>query len=318
MKTILVSGASGIVGYGILKSLKGLGFRLIGTTIYEESVAPAFCDIFEPAVRTDAPDYIDWLKEIIKKYNVDMIIPSIEADVATWNKHRQSLKETGTFALLNAPQLIELCADKWAFYEKLHEYDSRYVIPTSLEPDFNRFKRPFLLKPRNGFASRGLITVENRETFDQHKDKIGKTLMMQSIAGNSDEEYTTSACFDRDSVLRAHRTLRRRLSDDGFTDKAFVADLEGVETAIKDISKVFAPVGPTNLQFRKTSKGLKLLEINPRISSSTSIRTAFGYNEARMSVDYFLYGKEITQPEIQKGHVIRYTEDMVFHDRAAL
>ena len=33
MKTILVSGASGIVGYGILKSLKNCGYKLIGTTI---------------------------------------------------------------------------------------------------------------------------------------------------------------------------------------------------------------------------------------------------------------------------------------------
>ena len=50
--TILVSGASGIVGYGILRSLKNAGCTLIGTTIYEESPADCFSDIVEIAPKT--------------------------------------------------------------------------------------------------------------------------------------------------------------------------------------------------------------------------------------------------------------------------
>ena len=55
MKTILVSGASGILGYGILKSLQqsNISYKLIGTSIYDDSIAPVFCDIFEKALRTD-------------------------------------------------------------------------------------------------------------------------------------------------------------------------------------------------------------------------------------------------------------------------
>ena len=62
MKTILVSGASGIVGYGILRSLRKEveKYKLVGTTIYDFSVAPAFCDVFEKALPTNHPDYIDW------------------------------------------------------------------------------------------------------------------------------------------------------------------------------------------------------------------------------------------------------------------
>jgi len=41
MKNILVSGASGIIGYGILRSLRlsGIPYKLIGTTIYPDSAA---------------------------------------------------------------------------------------------------------------------------------------------------------------------------------------------------------------------------------------------------------------------------------------
>jgi carbamoyl-phosphate synthase large subunit len=88
MTTILVSGASGVVGYGTLKSLRqgNPEFKLIGTSIYDDSVTPAFCDIFELAPLTSDESYIDWLCGVIEKHQVDMIIPGIEADMLRWNK----------------------------------------------------------------------------------------------------------------------------------------------------------------------------------------------------------------------------------------
>ena len=113
---ILVSGASGIVGYGILKSLKNLDCNLIGTTIYETSPANCFADIVLQPPMTCDENYIPWLVETIKKYDIDMIIPAIEADMSEWNKNREILEKTGTFVLLNNSKLIELCLDKWEFY----------------------------------------------------------------------------------------------------------------------------------------------------------------------------------------------------------
>ena len=44
---VLVSGASGILGYGILRSLRNSSedYFLIGTSCYQISVANAFCDL---------------------------------------------------------------------------------------------------------------------------------------------------------------------------------------------------------------------------------------------------------------------------------
>jgi len=314
LKTILVSGASGIVGYGILKSLRNSGFKLIGTTIYEDSPAPAFCDIFELAPETRSLEYIDWLSSIIKKHKIDIIIPSIEIDLTVWNQHRQFLEETGAVVLLNNPELIRLCADKWLFYEKLLENNPIYAIPSSLDSVFDQFELPFLLKPRCGYASKGIIKVESKEVFEMNREKIGEIFMVQPIVGNIEEEYTTSAFFDKNNNLRANMTLKRKLSNEGFTDRAEVVDLKGIQTTIEELAYIFKPVGPTNFQFRKTDLGLKLLEINPRISSATSIRAAFGYNESLMCIKYFLDGEDVEQPIIKKGRAVRYIEDAIFYD----
>jgi carbamoyl-phosphate synthase large subunit len=308
MKTVLVSGASGIVGYGILKSL-GKHYR-IGTTIYYFSVASRFADLVEKILPTDNKYYIEHLCEIIRQHKVDMIIPSIECDMYKWNQYRQTL-EVMTFPLLNTGELINLCYDKWLFYEKLIKEKPQYAIPTSLD-EFGIQFYPCLLKPRHGFGSKGIIRAKNYDEFKIHEQQIGHYLMIQPIIGTDDEEYTVSGFFDKDSNLIDYFPLKRKLSKDGFTGEAEVEDRDFGEV-LSDLAKTFKPIGPTNFQFRFDGDTPKLLEINPRISSATSIRTAMGYNEAEMSVNYFIYGK---LPKVVKKPIgrkaIRYTEDYIF------
>lgn len=316
IKTILVSGASGIVGYGILRSLRRSveEYKLIGTTIYDFSIAPAFCDIFEKALPTNHPDYTDWLCDIIRKYSVDMLMPGIECDMFLWNIERKKIISTGAFPLINNSKLIELCSDKWAFYEKLIIDNVEYAIPTALNGHFNTFSLPFLLKPRRGSHSRGIIKINNENEFEMHKHKIGKELMMQPIIGSADEEYTVSAFFDKASQLIDYISLKRKLSSDGFTQEAQVVDVD-YNDIICDLAEVFKPIGPTNFQFRVDGDTIKLLEINPRISSATSIRAAFGYNESVMSINYFVNNQipiKIDKSKIENRRAVRYVEDYIF------
>ncbi|WP_319543110.1 ATP-grasp domain-containing protein [uncultured Pseudodesulfovibrio sp.] len=315
--TIFVSGASGIVGYGILKALKKYNqdIILVGATVHEESVAPAFCHIFEKAPYTSDETYFEWLADVIKKHQVDLLIPSIESDVFAWNQNREFFAELGVCPLLNGNRLITLCKDKWHFYQELEEHNSPYAINTSLEFDSDINSFPLLLKPRRGYASQGIVVVEDTEELTKYRDEIGANLVIQPIVGNVEEEYTTSAFFDSSSTLCAHMTLRRKLSKQGFTEIAYTVELPTLPTVLQELADIFKPVGPTNFQFRIEGEQLKLLEINPRISSATSIRTAFGYNESQMSVEYFLYGEKPTQPEMRTGRSVRYTEDIVFYDR---
>lgn len=318
MRNILVSGASGIVGYGVLRSLKKSGkeLNLIGTTIYEDSVAQGFCDIFELAPLTSDDSYLEWLLRIIEKHKIDLLIPGIEADLYKWVNHIPEITETGAVVLMNNIDLVNLCKDKWQFFQSLNSFESHHVIESSLLTDFETLEKlyglPFLLKPKRGFGSKGIVIVENRDIFLRHTADF-PDLLAQPIIGNVEEEYTTSAFCDGNGSFYCYMTLKRKLSKEGFTDKAEVVELEGVEEALTALCDYYKPVGPTNFQFRKQDGILKLLEINPRISSSTSIRAAFGYNESLMAVEYFLENKKPTQPVIRKGKAVRYVDDFIFY-----
>jgi carbamoyl-phosphate synthase large subunit len=320
MRTILVSGASGIVGYGTLRSLRSadIDLRLIGTSMYDDSVAPAFCDIFEQAVPTPDPTYMPWLLQTVRKHRVDLLIPGIEIDMYAWVDHIPAIEAAGARLLLNDVVLIHLCKDKWTFFEHLAAAGLACTIDSSLCQDFDwlrqRFGLPFLLKPRRGFGSKGIVRVESEAQFALYRAQVGPVLMVQPIVGRDEEEFTTSAFCDGQGGLFASMTLRRKLSRDGFTDRAEVVDTQPFLDTMQQLCRHLHPHGPTNFQFRQTDDGPKLLEINPRISSSTSIRAAFGYNESTMAVDYFLNGHMPVQPAIRRGRAVRYTDDQIFYD----
>ncbi|MCX7166927.1 MAG: ATP-grasp domain-containing protein [Rhodocyclales bacterium] len=320
MKMILVSGASGIVGYGVLRSLKssGMDLRLIGTSIYGDSVAPRFCDIFELAPHTHDPSYMPWLLNTIASHKVDLVIPGIEIDLHAWAAHAKEIDKSGAVAMLNKLELVSLCQDKWLFHERLRSIGMPCRIDSSLGTEYaelaERFGLPFLLKPRRGFGGRGIVQIGDEAAFLRQQANIGPILMAQPIVGNEAEEFTSSAFCDGKGGFHACMTLRRKLSRDGYTEKAEVVASDEFIATMSSLCQAFEPVGPTNFQFRIASGDVKLLEINPRISSSTSIRTAFGYNESAMAADYFLERRTPQQPVIRRGRAVRYTEDCIFYE----
>jgi carbamoyl-phosphate synthase large subunit len=315
MLNILVSGSSGIVGYGILRSLKEQknNYRLIGTTIHDDSPALLFCDIFEKAISTEDPNYFQWLVKIIKKHSINLLIPSIECDMLAWNKNRDLLEKCGVLLLLNNFELIEICQDKWKFYNKLNEVYPEIAIPTCLSIDEIYFDYPVILKPRIGYGSKGIVRLMNKSEIEAYRDRIGFDLMIQPIIGDNDHEYTVSAFFDKNSNLIDYLPLKRKLSADGFTQVAEVVELN-FDDILSKLAFHFKPIGPTNFQFRLESGCFKLLEINPRISSATSIRAKLGYNESVMSIDYFLNNilpTKINRAKILNKRAIRYTEELI-------
>ena len=319
MTNIFITGASSLIGYGILKSIRNTKkpYKLIGSTIHENSIAPAFTDVCIEAPFSGSEGYIDWILKVIKDHNVDLIIPSFEEDVNFLTNHRKQIEVTGTKLVLNNFELVRLCNDKWEFYKVLKSNNCPYVIPSSLSSEFHEleseFGLPLILKPRQGNASKGIVKVYKQETFDLHKEKIGKKLMVQPLIGKDDEEFTTGAFCNGNGGYYAIITFKRKLSKEGYTNEAEVFESKQIEEAVLDICKILKPIGPTNFQFRIHNGVCQLLEINPRFSASTSMRSAFGYNDAIMAIEYFLEGKIPKQPKIRNGKAIRYIEDFIFY-----
>jgi carbamoyl-phosphate synthase large subunit len=313
MARILVTGVGAIIGYGVLKSLAEAGHHLIGMDIYADAYGRHLAADFVQAVRTDDPAYPDFLARTLKHQRPDLVIPAIEQDVERFDSLRDLFADLGMACALNAAELIRLAADKWVFHEA--ELSAGLSpIPSLVSDDFDLLAAtlglPFLLKPRRGYAGKGMVEIGSTEGFAPYRPGMDRYLA-QKIVGSPDEEYTVGAFGDGEGGFTAQIQMRRRLSGEGATLKAEVVEDAGLAARVAAYGRAFRPVGPTNLQFRRDGDGFALLEINPRISSATSLRAAFGYNEAEMAVGYYLQGRLPAQPAIRRGRAVRYIEDFV-------
>ena len=317
MKTVMVTGTGAIIGYGVLKALRDTrpDFKLVAADIFPDAVGQYWADAFEVAPMTSSANYKLWLQDCIRKHDVDLLIPGIEQDVFCYACAPEIFSGLGVHVVLNRPELINLCRDKWEMHEALESLGHPVRIPSRLSGEFDElagaFGVPFLLKPRVGYASKGLMRIASREDFELHSHRLGEELMAQPIVGRDEEEYTVGVFGDGSGAVNALIILQRTLSKEGATSKASVRHLPGLEEVVRELSLSFRPLGPTNFQFRRDGEKWWLLEINPRISSSTSLRAAFGYNEAEMCVRYYLEGVRIKQPAIRDGHAVRYIADLV-------
>ena len=314
---VLVTGVGAIIGYGVIKSLRasGMPVHIVGMDIYDDAVGQHWCDDFVQAKYAVDPEYIPFLRDVMRRHEIDIVFFGTEQEIYRCNQDREALEEDYKKLVINRAQILELSKDKWLTREYLlHHGLEDLAIPSVIEGDYAqiaaKFGPKFLLKPRSSYASKGIVTVAEEEEFSFYKKRMGANFMAQELIGDVQHEYTVGVFGLGDGTYSGEIALRRRLSQEGSTAKAEVVQDAQLSDCVKRLCASLKPIGPTNLQFRLHNGKYLLLEVNPRISSSTSLRMAFGYNEALLCVEYFVNGK-IVHPEVKPGRAVRYIDEVV-------
>jgi carbamoyl-phosphate synthase large subunit len=315
-QTIYVSGVSGIVGYGIVNSLKlsGRKLKIVGSCLDNYNYGSFMVDQNFIAPLTSNPDYISWMVELITSNKILFAIPGIEIDVHTWNENRDVIVNSGCQPLLNASRLISLTRDKFEFYKDVESRNFPHTIPTSDSLEFHEVYKTLqthnlIAKPKIGFARKGFEKLENEFAFEKFVSSAPNGYVFQPNLESDGFEYTSGIFGDGLGGFSASITLRRRLATAGYTEYAEAVDEPSINEIILDYCRLYSPKGPTNFQFMKSDNQFYLLEINPRFSSSNSIRTLLGFNEAEMLLNYICDGELPKQPKVKYSKVVRYISD---------
>jgi carbamoyl-phosphate synthase large subunit len=316
---VVVTGVGAIIGQGIIKALRRAPYavRIVGVDRNPDAVGAHLCDRFycKPQCAETEGGYRDFWLSMAGEEGVDLILPGIEIDVFYLDMQRRWFEAQRVRLCLNGAPLIGLARDKWALGQELQKL-GMFHIPGVIDGDWESCVRtlgppPLLMKPRRGSGSRGIMRLYDADDFAYWRRKAGDNFMVQRIVGSDDEEYTVGSFGFGDGTAVAPIVFRRRLSAAGNTQSAEVVQDRSIEDAVARLNSVFHPLGPTNYQFRREGETLFLLEVNPRFSSTTSLRAAFGYNEPCMAIEFYLEGRKPARPVIQSGRAFRYTEEFV-------
>ena len=312
---VLVTGVGAIIGYGIIRSLRlsKIKTKVIGMDTDPKAIGFKFSDNYLVGPRADATNYITSIIEIYKKYKIDLVIPGIPQDVIALSQNRYLLPKS-LKVVLNTREALRLEQDKWETYKFLHRKDLP-TPPTLLgeflsSKDLSKLKYPQLLKLRNSFAGKGMYLVNNPKEAKFYLEK-NPSYIIQEVVGKDSEEYTCGLFGFPDGSTTDIIIMKRVLSY-GSTFKAEVGKFPLVRKVVIQLTKSLKILGPTNIQIRVQNKIPYIIEINARVSSSSSLRTLFGFNEPELCIRSFFLKEQNIVVKIKSGYANRYIEDFLW------
>lgn len=325
-RRIIVTGIGALIGQGIAQGLRDGGRTwVMGLDRRMSLFGQELCDetILKPRVDERSPDYLTFWADLVRDHRIEMIIPGISPDMMFLDAHREFFAQLGVRLALNTQALIALSEDKIAF-EADYAALGLPVIPSvhrgSTWDDALAVlgPPPLLLKPAVGEGSVGIVRLHDAVDFAYWSAKAKGDFLIQKIVGSDDEEFTVGTFGLGDGGYLGPLIFRRWLTRAGNTGSAETALNPAIAAATDKIMRHYKPLGPTNLQFRLQGDAAYLLEINPRFSSSCSMRVGFGFNEAEMCVDFYLNDQRPAQPTLREGVVQRHQADRIRYARPDL
>jgi len=279
--TVLVSGAAGDIGIGLVRILKDLGIpKVVGCDIYDDNAGPIICDDFFTLPRANDPQYLEKLKRLIEEQKVALFIPSSEAEIAVLVKETHNNKFHNVPTLIINASVSDITLDKARTVDFLNKIGiaAPWTRQVGQEPPK---ELPCLFKLRQGQGSKGLEIVDKQDRVAELSTSQGA--IWQQLLQPDNQEYTCGIFKSRSGEIRTlimHRELMN-----GFTGKGKVVFDHEIENYILKIARELDFFGSINFQLRKTPQGPILFEINPRFSSTVVFRHKLGFTDLLWSIE---------------------------------
>ncbi len=310
---ILVTGVGGDIGQSIVKCLKDCKgnrtIKIVGCDIDSFAAAREEVDSFLVAPAADQTDrYIEFINDVVKKGEIDYLIPTTEQEIIVFNKQRANFDEKCKL-LINSSYIIDTFFDKYATIEFLKKNGLPCPRTYRVEDYLGELNFPLIFKPRFGWGGKGLVIAHNKEELDFLR-KRREGFIIQEMLENSDEEYT--ACVFSDGQNIHSIAFKRSLGYGSLSKIAKLSNDAALLDLVEKIARAIDLRGSINIQAQKTAKGYMIFEINPRFSSTVYMRHYFGFRDVEWWLNLY-EKKEISYAlKYQRGVGVRKLSDIFF------
>lgn len=242
-------------------------------------VIGADCSVYSPALyaadnyylipRMSSADYADAVLSICEKEKIDAVLPLQEDELALTASLRQQYAQIGVTPVVSASDTIELCRDKYSFYQHLRQHSLPALMTCRNYSDFQtayqagRMSFPVFIKPVRGSGSIGIQKVENMELLSAFCQYGPEEMLIQQFAQG--EEYGADLYVDMLShkpvSLFVKKKLRMRA---GETEKSVSVKDSLLFDLILETAASLSLSGPIDMDIFKVDGSYYISEINPR------------------------------------------------------
>jgi len=279
---VLVSGASGDIGAGVGRILLSEGVDdIYGCDIDTDSWGACIFKTLEEVPRADSDKYLEAIKALINKYDIDVFIPSSEAEIGKISALGGDV-EAKLDCLVLMADITTVCTSlnklSTANFLQENNIDSPWTRDSKIEMPL---ALPCIFKPISGQGSKGLEVVADVARAETLFGTEG--YIFQELLEPENQEYTCGVYRYKSGLIRT--IIIRRQMDGGFTSKGVVIDDKKIERYLNSIAESLNVNGAINMQLRLTDRGPVLFEINPRFSSTVVFRHKLGFRDLLWSLE---------------------------------
>tara|TARA_Y100000389_G_scaffold169439_1_gene175699 strand:- start:3389 stop:4348 length:960 start_codon:yes stop_codon:yes gene_type:complete len=295
MKNILILSAGRRVEL-VEAFLKEINLRDQKSKVFAADMHPSYsaaCQIaheYFKSPKANQNDYINFILEKCNKYNIGMVIPTIDTELSILSKNQKLFTSKEIFTIISDLDFIKVCEDKRLtsnFFKKLN-----LSTPKIYEKDNLQF--PCYAKPYSGSSGVGCFKVEKEEDISKSIINDEKTIFTDFI-GEEYCEYTIDMYYNRYGKLkclvpRQRIEVRAGEVSKGITRKNHV--YEYVLSQFKDLPGVKGCI-TLQLFYNEQTHKIYFIEINPRFGGGFPLSYSANANFPKWLIDEYFLDYEI-------------------------
>jgi len=302
-------------------------YRLFGADSNEKCPQKKLVTDFVLLPKASESDYLESLFAALREFEIDVLIHGCEPELRLFSKHRKTIEDSGVRLLLNSPEVIELCLNKAETNKFLSSngFSSPKYFEINSVNDIQAIDVfPVVVKPSTGGGGSAnvFIAQTKHELLNLaeylHLGELDVNFLVQEYVGTSENEFTVGVLTSMDGEfinsiavkrlmtgqlnIRSKVTNRTGKSELGEqlvissgVSQGIVGKFPEVTEQCELIAKKLNSRGPLNIQCRLVDGVVKVFEINPRFSGTTSLRAMVGFNEPDLLIRHHLLGEKIAK-----------------------
>jgi carbamoyl-phosphate synthase large subunit len=322
---VLVTAVGGIVGEGIVKSLKlanmsdasQVKYKVYGTDMSSQAAGLYRCDYGLLVPSASSENYLDSIKRIISKNDIQAVYAGSDIELGLLAIAKPDLESNSNVIVITNPlKVVETARDKWKTFQFLNECKlprAMSCLPEGKEEFIETFGFPVVVKPREGYGSLHFYIVHSQDEMRYASEviqKYGWNPIIQEYLNDSYLEFTSGVTIDKSGNSIMSSISMSKSPKSGQTYKAVVDSFDEVRMSAEMVSKKLGVRGPVNIQAKFDGTEAKVFEINPRLSATTPIRAVAGINEPDILYRNWVLNENIQIKEYEKMMCLRYWNEI--------
>jgi len=282
---VLVTGAGGPAAIAVIRSLE----QDPSVTLVAADMDPWASGLYMVAAENRcvvpaglAPDFVDELLAICVHKDVNILIPTVDAELLPIARAAHRFAAQGIQILGASEETLERTLDKFALAIAL-EHVVRVPRTEFLGlTNATTWDYPVIVKPRQGSGSRGVAQINSDEELLALR--LDRDMLIQEFLPG--DEYSVDVLATREARVVASVPRIRQRVDSGVSVAGYTVRNPALEDFARTVVETLGLPFVSNVQIRIDAAGEPaLLEVNPRVPGSLALTVAAGVDMARLAVD---------------------------------